>query len=171
MVEKRQLPQAWKGHWRYNILDNYAALLPPRGGEDETDGLLLQQLGSGYIAGLGQGVPTWFADGAGYLAVARLARDDPRLKEWEKALPGVIASMSKPDDFMTGKLPDDQAGLVAMSFVQKLMSDSRRFNQLLMALRKGESFDRSFQLIWGGTPQELLTGARKKQYPAGGRTQ
>ena len=171
MVEKRQLPQAWKGHWRYNILDNYAALLPPRGGEDETDGLLLQQLGSGYIAGLGQGVPTWFADGAGYLSVARLARDDPRLKEWEKALPGVIASMSKPDDFMTGKLPDDQAGLVAMSFVQKLMSDSRRFNQLLMALRKGESFDRSFQLIWGGTPQELLTGARKKQYPAGGRTQ
>jgi hypothetical protein len=170
MVEKRQLPQAWKGHWRYNILDNYAALLPPRGAEDEMDGLLSQQLGSGYMAGLGQGVPTWFADGAGYLAVARLVRDDPRIKEWEEALPGVIASMTKPDDFMTGKLPDDQAGLVAMSFVQKLMSDSRRFNQLLMALRKGESFDRSFQLIWGGTPQELLTGA-KNQYPPGGRTQ
>jgi mono/diheme cytochrome c family protein len=170
MVEKRQLPQAWKGHWRYNILDNYAALLPPRGAEDEMDGLLIQQLGSGYMAGLGQGVPTWFADGAGYLAVARLVRDDPRIKEWEEALPGVIASMTKPDDFMTGKLPDDQAGLVAMSFVQKLMSDSRRFNQLLMALRKGESFDRSFQLIWGGTPQELLTGA-KNQYPPGGRTQ
>lgn len=170
MVEKRQLPQAWKGHWRYNILDNYAALLPPRGAEDEMDGLLIQQLGSGYMAGLGQGVPTWFADGAGYLAVVRLVRDDPRIKEWEEALPGVIASMTKPDDFMTGKLPDDQAGLVAMSFVQKLMSDSRRFNQLLMALRKGESFDRSFQLIWGGTPQELLTGA-KNQYPPGGRTQ
>ena len=170
MVEKRQLPQAWKGHWRYNILDNYAALLPTRGAEEDAiDGLLIQQLASGYMAGLGKGVPTWFADGAGYLTVARLVRDDPRVKEWEEALPAVVASMSKADDFMTGKLPDDQAGLVAMSFVQKLMSDSRRFNQLLMALRKGESFDRSFQLIWGGTPQELLTGG-KKQYPSNGRS-
>ena len=151
-------------------MDNYAALLPTRGAEEDAiDGLLIQQLASGYMAGLGKGVPTWFADGAGYLTVARLVRDDPRVKEWEEALPAVVASMSKADDFITGKLPDDQAGLVAMSFVQKLMSDSRRFNQLLMALRKGESFDRSFQLIWGGTPQELLTGG-KKQYPSNGRS-
>ena len=158
MVEKRTLPQAWTAHWRYNILDSYAALLPPRGDEEALDGVLIQRLASAYVASLGPGVPEWFADGAGYLAVNKLKRDDPRIKEWEQAAPGILASMSKPDDFMSGAMPEDQAGLVSMAFVGQLMKDSRRFNQLLGALRKGEPFDRSFQLIWGGTPKEMVGG-------------
>lgn len=169
MVEKRQLPAEWVAHTRYDIIDQYAALLPPRENFESFDGPLVQQLASGYLAAMGGSVPKWFSDGAGIMAVTKLVRDDPRIKQWESEVPGIIASQTKPDDFITGALPEDRAALVASGMVGQLSSDNRRWGQLLTALRQGEDFNVAFQALWGATPSQLVGGDYGQQSGRGNR--
>jgi len=168
MVEKRDLPANWSSHWRYDVIDSYAAFIPPRSGiDDDYEGVMVQQLASGYVAALGRNVPRWFADGTGYLAVVKLHRNDPRVKQWEAAIPAAVAAMEKPDDFIAGRLPDEQSGLVALAMVTRLSADTRRWQQLMQALHKGEDFQQAFQLIWGATPTEIVGGDYENAAPSG----
>lgn len=171
MVEKRQVPAEWTQHRRYDVIDSYAALLPPREIEEETlDGLLVQQLAAAYAAQLGKNVPAWFANGCGYLAVTKLAREDTRIKQWETLVPTLISRMEKPDDFLAGRMPEDHAGLVAMTFVDRMSQDTRRWNAFLSALRKGEDFATAFQATYGGTPADWV-GAPAAGNPSNSRRQ
>lgn len=154
MVEKRELPREWRGHWRYSVVDAYAAVIAPRGDEHSLDSLLAQQIAATYVASLG-GVPPWFAEGAGRSAAAALFADDPRVRQWDESLSGVLGNMSKADDFLTGKLPPSHASIAAYSFVKFLQSDRKRYDGLLRALRDGQPFDQAFPQAYGGTPAQV----------------
>lgn len=155
MVEKRQLPPEWRGHWRYTILDAYAAILPSRSDEFSFDALAAQQIAGTYVASLGKGVPRWFAEGSARVMASRMAPKDPRVVAWEQELSDVLGSMSKADDFLTGKLAPEHADIAVYSYLRFLMKNGSTYNALLNALRNGQDFDKAFSEIYKGSPAQV----------------
>jgi mono/diheme cytochrome c family protein len=154
MVEKRELPPTTRGHYKFSIVDAYGAVLVPKNNEYDLDTLIAQQLGAVYVASLGQNVPHWFAEGCGRVVAARQAGNDRRVAQWEAELSGVMGSMSKPDDFLTGKLSAENADICSFSFARFLM-ENRRFTAMISNLRKGGDFSKVFADAFGGTPEQL----------------
>ena len=63
--------------------------------------------------------------------------------------------MAKPDDFLTGKLPPEDADIASFAFVGALMKNSpKQFDAMLDGLRAGEDFDRLFLATYKGTPAQ-----------------
>jgi mono/diheme cytochrome c family protein len=156
MVEKRDLPPVWRGHYRYSIVDAYGAVLMPRASDYSLDVLVAQQIGAMYVASQGRGVPHWFAEGCGRAIAARLApASDQRIARWDDELSGALGTLAKPEDFLTGQLPPEQADVCSFSFAKFLMSDNRRFGQMIDGLRKGGDFGKVFAATYGGTPAQL----------------
>jgi cytochrome c553 len=155
MVERRDLPPSWRGHFRFSVVDAYAAVLPPRSDDYSLEVLIGEQIAGCYVASLGKGTPSWFAIGAGRVAASRLDGGDARVAAWDDAVLAIVAGMPSPDAFLTGKLNPEQADIAAYSFVKFLMSDSRKFQALLEQLRKGADFVPAFSQIYGGSPSQL----------------
>jgi mono/diheme cytochrome c family protein len=163
MVEKRDLPPAWRGHHRYSIVDAYGVVMPSKTGDYSLDALIAQQLAAVYVASQGRGVPTWFAEGTGRVVATRLVQGpDSRIDKWDPAVPQVIAAMNAPDDFLTGKLSDEEAAVAAYSFVKFLMKDVRKHQILLDGLRAGGEFNKTFADSFGGTPTQLAAAWVRK---------
>jgi mono/diheme cytochrome c family protein len=155
MVERRDLPREWRGHWQYDVIDAYGAMVAPRDDEFGVEALVAQQLAGAYIASLGTLPPRWFSEGSARVAASRIDSRDARVMEWDNTLSQALASMSRPDDFLTGKLAPEFADIAAYSFVGYLMGESRRYSSLLKSLREGEAFDAAFQSAYGGTPAQV----------------
>jgi hypothetical protein len=151
MVEKRELPNKWRGHWNFTIIDAYGAMIPPRDTSYSLDGLVAQQLAGAYIASLNN-PPRWFSEGSARVAASRLAARDPRVASWKDGLPAALAKMQKPDDFLTGKLPAEDADIAAFSFVSGLMKNAKGYNALLNELRDGKEFPQAFTAVYGAGP-------------------
>ncbi len=157
MVEKRELPAEWRGHWKFDTLDAYGALVNPRRDEYSLEALIGQQVAGVYIASLGDS-PQWFREGVARAAAARLAPDDPRVRAWNEAIPSVLGSMNQPADFLSGKLPPEPTSIASYSFAKFLMGDAKKFDALLTRLRGGANFPQAFTQVYGGAP-EMLTAA------------
>jgi mono/diheme cytochrome c family protein len=153
MVEKRSLPREWRGHFRYDVVDAYGALLVPRG-EDVIDGIVAEQIAGIYAQTLGT-VPRWFSNGMARVIAARVVKADARILGWKKNIASAAAKMTKSSDFITGKLGGEDASLVAYSYVDFLMTDPQRFNALTKALQNGAKFDVAFAAIYGDTPSKV----------------
>ena len=153
MVEKRTLPRGWRGHWVYDIVDAYGALIPPRADEYSLDGLISEQLAATYVASLSD-TPQWFADGVGRVVASRIAVKDARVTAWNSELPRILGSLAKPDEFLKGKIPPESAAIAGYSFVKFLMKDSKRTGALLDALRGGEKFATAFSGVYRGSPAQ-----------------
>ncbi len=143
MVEKRELPKEWRGHWKFDVVDAYGALIPPNDDSYTLDGLIAQQLAGTYVASLGD-VPRWFSEGCARVAASRVAAKDPRVAAWKGGLRSAVAKMSKPDDFLTGKMPPEDADIASYAFVSALMKSSKGFDAILDGLRAGEDFQKLF---------------------------
>ncbi len=156
MIEQRQLPQEWRGHWRYSIVDAYGALVPTRTDEFSNEALLAQLIAGTYIASQGSDIPRWFSEGAARTAAAKLAPSDPRVMAWDEQIGSVLAAMSKPDDFLTGKPGPEQADIASYRFISFLMTrDARRFQAVVRAVHEGTPFAEAFLRGYGGTPAQL----------------
>jgi mono/diheme cytochrome c family protein len=153
MVEKRKLPPQWYGHWNYDGIDAYGALVPSRSEQYSSEALIAQQLAGVYVAS--RGTPRWFAEGAARVVTSRVAKDDPRVKAWDESLPSAFAAMRAADDFLTGKLGEEQTNLASYSFLKYLMKDTRRFRQLLTTLEDGSDFEQAFAKVYSGPPASL----------------
>ena len=154
MVEKRDLPRGWRGHWRFSIIDAYGAVMPPRADEYQLEPLIGQQLASIYVAGLSGKIPDWFSEGVGRVVAARINPDDARVKAWDSSVSAVKASMTSSDDFITGKLPPEDRFVAAYSFTKFLMAESKRFQSLLGQLTQGVEFNDAFSAAFGGSPSQ-----------------
>jgi hypothetical protein len=154
MVEKRALPQTLHGHYKFDIVDAYGAVLVPKGNEYDLDTLIAQQLGAVYVASLGQNVPHWFAEGCGRVVAARQAGNDRRVAQWDAELSGIVGSLSKPNDFLTGKIAPENADICSFGFVKFLM-EGRRFTAMIDGLRKGGDFPKVFATAFGGAPDQV----------------
>lgn len=161
MVEKRELPGEWRGHWKFDVLDAYGALITPRSDEYSLDALIAQQVAGAYVASLGDS-PMWFREGAARVAAARLAPSDPRVKAWDEGVRQALSSMMQPADFLQGKLNPEATAIASYSFMKFLMSDAKKFDPLLAALKRGAKFDQAFVQAYGGPPVQLAAAWARK---------
>ncbi len=145
MVERRKMGSSSRGHWRYTIIDAYGAVVPP-GSRDEygLDALLAQQITAATVAARAA-VPTWFGEGVGRSIADKINAADTRVVAWREQLPEITKQFDKPDDFMTGKLPPEDAAIASYGFVSALMKKDQQFKKLLGKLWEGEAFDAAFQ--------------------------
>jgi len=157
MVEKRTLPQPWRGHFKFSTVDAYAGVVQPKPGTSQDyslNALITQQLAGTYMASIGKGVPHWFAEGAGRAVTSRLNATDPRVKQWDENVASVVSSMPASDAFLGGNMEQEAADIAAYSYVKFLMAD-RKFPTLVETLRKGGEFNKSFSDIFGGSPAQV----------------
>ena len=89
------------------------------------------------------------------MIASRINPEDPRVVQWNEAIPGILGKMTAPDDFLTGKLPPEPADIASYSFVEFLMKDSKKFNQLVAAIKREENFAEAFSNLYGGSPNQL----------------
>ena len=155
MVEKRDIPKSWRGHWRYNIVDAYAAMVPPRLDEYSVDSLIAQQLGSAYVASLGK-VPNWFSEGIGRVLATRMAKDDARSLKWDQELPAILSGTERPDAFLEGKVPPQDGNVLAYGFLKYLMRDGKKFSRFLGQVSGGAKFSDAFSTIYQGSPDQVV---------------
>jgi len=156
MVEQREVPASWRGHWGYDGVDAYAAVYPAVRGDFDNRVLLGQQIAGVYVASQGGGrLPRWFVEGAARAAAAKLDSGDPRVKAWEKQIPSAIARLQKPDDFMQGKLSLELEATLGYGFVRNLLKKPAKVQQLLGEAGAGAEFDATFRRIYRTSPTEL----------------
>jgi hypothetical protein len=153
MVEKRQLPPVWRGHWKFDVVSAYACVVAPPNDETPIDGLLAQQLAAVYVASQGN-VPRWFAEGAGRAIAAAIDPRDKRAKAWDGMIGSILAGAPAPDAFTGTALPPEEADILAYGFVRDLRPTSANFRKLLESLRGGAPFDRAFAQVYRATPQQ-----------------
>ena len=169
MVEKRDLPKQWRGHWRFNTVDAYGALVRDRSDSYDTRTLIAQQIAGTYVGSLGKNTPHWFADGSARATAAALNGSDSRVVKWDEELGNILGTMQAADDFLTGKLAPESADICAYSFVKFLQGggNKSKYSSLLNALRNGEDFNAAFSKAFGGSPNQLATvwarGAARKR--------
>lgn len=163
MVEKREIPKGWRGHFRYDVINAYGAIILPKN-EDEyaEDAMFAQQIAGVLVASMGKNTPTWFAEGASRVAAQMVDPKDPRIKKWKDNWQAVYAKMQTGDEFVRGQLPPEDAALASYVFVQKLMGQRTQFNRLIKALRDGYDFDEAFKVIYRGTPAEAARSVMGK---------
>lgn len=156
MVEGRELPTRWRGHWGYDGVDAYVAVYPAESGEFSNEVLLAQQIAGVYVADRGRGrLPRWLIEGAARAAAAQLDGRDPRVKAWDADLPTAVGRLKRPDDFMTGKLSLEDEGVLAYGFASRLLSKPGRFQQLLDRVAAGGSLDDALTQTYGGNSTRL----------------
>jgi len=161
MVEKRTLPPEMRGHWRYDVVTAYGAMIPPKNNEYSLPTLIGQQLAAAYVSSQGE-VPNWFSEGAGRVAAARLDARDARVIAWDKQLPEAMSRMTAADDVVTGKLLGEDGNVAAYGLVKFLMADGRRFGKLIEGLQAKQTFDAAFATAYGNTPSALSMAWVKK---------
>ena len=100
--------------------------------------------------------PRWFADGSGRVVAARIAPKDERVRQWERDVPRILASFSGAEDFLQGKLPQEDTDAANYAFAKFLLRDARRYARLLQLLHENKAFEESFAATYGGTPEQLV---------------
>ena len=153
MVEKRDLPKSSRGHWRYNIVDAYGVAIPSYNDAYSLEALLAQQVAGIYVASLNS-PPKWFSEGAARAAAAHIAPEDSRVTAWDDQIGEAVASQSKADDFLNGKLPQELSDAASYSFVKMLMGNKAGFQKLLGDLKKGDKFELAFSKVYGMSPSQ-----------------
>lgn len=156
MVEQRRLPDDLTAHWRYDVVDSYACLLRASPTDSPDAFALAHQLVAAYLAErAGGGAPHWLVDGAARVAAGHTNPRDPRVRAWLDRAKQLAAQMDQSNDFMTGKLGPDAAGVVGFSFAAPLMREEERFLQVIDALAAGKSVDEAFQATYGRPTGQL----------------
>jgi len=154
MVEKRDIPTNWRGHWRFAPPDAYACVLQPGHGEYLLPALVTQQIAGAYLASQGH-LPRWFVEGSARALAARLEPKDPQVKRWDDQVPAALAQCKKADDFVTGALPQEESDALGYGFVKFLIKKPGPYQAMLASIRGGASFDQAFALHFHGTPSQL----------------
>ncbi|MEX2112855.1 MAG: c-type cytochrome domain-containing protein [Pirellulales bacterium] len=151
MLERREIPAAWRGHWRYSGVDAYGCLLLES--DDVPPGLVAQQIAGAYVASLGK-VPPWFSEGTARAVAAKLDPRDGRVKTWDAAVARLLQTVDKPDAFLAGQLPPEEGDTLSYGFVKYLMTSADRFAGLLEALAQGTAFDAAFEASYRAKPAD-----------------
>lgn len=156
MVEKRRLPREVDGHWRYTIVDAYAALVPP---EDDRD-VSLQSLLAEQIAGVtlanATAAPGWFATGTARVIAARLDPEDPRIAAWQEQTPLAASRVRSADEFLKQQLPAEEQALLSYDLVQNMMKNAARYRSLMGELRQGAEFEAAVEKSYGAPLKTIV---------------
>lgn len=164
MVERRELPADWHGHWRYNVVDCYGAVMVPD--DDKGVELSLAEIFAGaYIENQAK-MPRWFSEGAARAIAARLVTRDATAKHWDDQVKQALANGRTADDFLkAGDVLSADSGAMAYGFMKALLKSMPKFSAMLAELHKGTNFDVAFRNHFGGEPSVLAPGwAQREAY-------
>jgi mono/diheme cytochrome c family protein len=157
MIENRELPRVWLGHWRANAIDTYAVI---NGGEelteDSLDAVALQVTAAAYLASLGDS-PYWFAEGVARNLVMTQHRRDPRVKLWQASLPAAGQQVENAQMLTSGRLNEEAAGTVGMALANFMMNrnNRRRFDRLIDLLQENKNFEQALTATFA-KPEDLV---------------
>jgi mono/diheme cytochrome c family protein len=164
MVERRELPTDWHGHWRYNVVDCYGCVIV----SDDNKGVeltLAEVFAGSYIENQAK-MPRWFAEGAARAIAARLVSRDTVAKHWDDEVKEALAAGRGPDDFLkAGEVLSADSGALSYGFMKALMSRMPKFVAILNDLHKGTPFEVAFRQHFGSDPATLAAGwAQREAY-------
>jgi len=151
MLEKRSLPSEWSGHWRKDVLDLYIAMVYDTSDGKLNETSLLQQLTSVWVASH-DGVPKWFADGAGRNAMANaVGQNDARVQPWFRRFPQVLEDLKTIKPLMDGKLNDEDEAIIGFGLIRNLHASEmkKQYDLVLRNLASGSKFDDAFSKSLG----------------------
>jgi cytochrome c553 len=152
MVEQRDIPKSWRGHWSYSITDAYGCLMLPNDDEYGLPALLAQLMAGTHVASRGVEIPRWLSEGSARAVAADLHPRDSRIKAWNDMLPTVVRGMRRPDAIIAGGLPPEESDLASYGFVRSLKPTSSNYQKMLAALESGAPIDVAFRQSFRATP-------------------
>lgn len=145
MLERRSLPVEWSGHWRSELLDSYVTLVYDPTNTKINESSLVQQLTSLWI-GSQDGVPRWFAEGAGRQALASSVNaNDARVQGWTKRAPESFKLVTNLKVFTDGAINDEDYATIGYALVKSINDSAGRkqYDSLIRALAGGTTFDQA----------------------------
>lgn len=166
MLEKRALPAEWSSHWKRDVLDMYIAIVPDKANAKLNESALVQQITSVWMASH-EGVPKWFADGAGRAALAAaVGPNDERVKPWILRVPQVVDEIKDVKPLIDGKLNDEDEAIVGFALVRNMQSSSmkKQYDSVVKSISGGTGFDEAFLKSIGPVEPFLrqVLGKKKK---------
>jgi hypothetical protein len=164
MVERRELPAEWHGHWRYNVVDCYGCVLVPD--DDKGVELTLAEVFAGTYIESQAKMPRWFAEGAARAVAARVVTRDALAKHWDEEVKNALAAGRGPDDFLkSGDVLSAESAAMSYGFTKALLGRMPKFIAMLNDLHQGTAFELAFRKHFGGDPAMLATGwAQREAY-------
>jgi mono/diheme cytochrome c family protein len=156
MVEKRSLPEGWRGHWRYTVIDGYACIVPPKDDPESLATLLAEVFAGAYLDEVSGGkAPRWFLVGGARAIAVRAAPRSPLAKAWEDGLKQLVVAPETLEGLLTSDAATEDDALLAYGAMKPLVA--RRFHGLLEELRSGAPFDRAMTKAYGADPKTVLS--------------
>ena len=165
MLEKRTLPAEWSSHWKRDVLDMYIAIIPDKSNAKLTESALVQQITSVWMASH-EGVPKWFADGAGRAALAAaVGPNDERVKPWMLRVAQVVDEIKDVKPLIDGKLNDEDEAIVGFALVRTMQSSSmkKQYDSVVKSISGGTAFDEAFLKSIGPVEPFLSQALGKKK--------
>ena len=145
MIESRALPAEWSSHWRSEVLDSYVAIVYDNAENKINETSLLQQLASLWMSSH-EGVPRWFADGAGRQALAvTVGVNDARVQPWTKRLPDSMAQLKNLKSLLDGSMNDEASATIGFGVI-RTMHDAKmktQYDAIVRSLASGMSFEQA----------------------------
>ena len=145
MIESRALPAEWSSHWRSEVLDSYVAIVYDKAENKINETSLLQQLASLWMSSH-EGVPRWFADGAGRQALAvTVGVNDARVQPWTKRLPDSMAQLKNLKSLLDGSMNDEASATIGFGVI-RTMHDAKmktQYDTIVRSLASGMSFEQA----------------------------
>jgi hypothetical protein len=165
MLEKRALPAEWSSHWKRDVLDMYIAIVPDKANAKLNESALVQQITSVWMASH-EGVPKWFADGAGRAALAAaVGPNDERVKPWVLRVAQVVEEIKDVKPLIDGKLNDEDEAIVGFALVRTMQSSSmkKQYDSVVKSISGGTGFDEAFLKSIGPVEPFLSQALGKKK--------
>jgi hypothetical protein len=153
MVEKRNLPPDFVGHWRYNVIDAYACVIPAKDDVANIQAGLAEGIAGAYVESLAEDVPAWFAKGSGRNIAAGLDKKGTSFKSWDESIGSTMVGAKKPENFLTDPCEVGEPAVLSYAFVKHLYKNTGRYAGLLNDMRKGTTFEQAFVKAYGMDPK------------------
>jgi hypothetical protein len=160
MVEKRELSSEMSGHFGYNVIDGYVAILASQENEANIPLLLAEGFTGSYIETLGRNIPRWYSVGIGRVTASHMEPRSPMLKMWDEGIPQAMSSGIKLPQLLQSKQIDAPSALVSYELVRRIARGNANQN-LVDAMRKGAPFNQAFVKAFGGMPEVVAANAMR----------
>ena len=162
MILGHDMPPTLKAAWHFDQVDAHIVMLLAANDDGRNFEVeLCRNLCAIYNDSLAPDVPRWFADGMGHSMAAKIYKNSEEAASWEPRAMELVRTMAQPDDFIEGRLPEDQAGLVSYYFLSQLRANGGRFGKLVSDLTAGKLFNDSFTKAYGQSPKDFLQSTKK----------
>ena len=137
MVEKRELSSELSGHFNYNVVDGYVAILASQENDANIPLLLAEGFAGSYIETLGRNIPRWYSVGSGRVTASRMEARSPLVKQWDDSIAGAMSSGIKLPQLLMAKQVDAAGAVVSYALVRSMVGRGGANQTLVDSLRKG----------------------------------